>query len=1166
MHSPSLVRISRRLAALATCLSLVPLCAFAQLSYSTAGATVTQNFNGGLPASASNSLTWTNNSTANFTGWHIYRELNGTPATYRRNATSSSGQVQHFRASDSATDGALGGRPNDTTGKIHYGLRLRNNTGSTLRSFTLSYALEQWHRSGASTPNDMVVSFRVGNPASLADDGMWAIVHHLTLSAPHLGGTAGDLDGSAAANRVTSPSVTVGGFAWAPNTDLWLRFSDENDGGVDQGLAIDDLSFSASTTATVPVGSPFFGRNGYIEYQRGDCPIIIVAGHGGVEQPAELADRTNTGAWPDSVLIPDQNTEDLARRIVNEIHARSGQRPHLVVNRLHRGKLDPNREIGEAAQGDPNTEISYNEFHAFIEDARLAIEPAFGFGLLVDIHGHAHDIDRLEFGYNLGATDLNKSDAELERPSYAENFSMRTHTYRPGVGLPALIRGPRSFGDLLDRRGYPGVPSPNVPGPGSDPYFAGGYNIEEHGSLKNVGNIQSFQIEAWRVGVRDTADNRTAFAKALATSINDFVYDQFGYELGSGGIFKLTTSSDRVYENGGAITLTVTRSGYRPITESMALTYSGTAVRGTDYTAATSVSFSSSDTVKTITLTPLNDALAEGAETIIVALAPTALQTADVLPLTIALSDDDRASVHVVALQSEAIEGGSTANVQVTRDVVSGTLTATLAFGGTAVRGLDYTVTGVDGMDRVSFGTGVASVNVGIVPLNDSLMEPAKSVEVSVVAGASYSTGVPGTATVTIRDNDHDAALQLWLANRIGNGAWRDESSHGRDGALRPTGSDAPVTSVGVAGTALEFDGQNDAVVVPYFTVSPTAFSLTFRFRLDATATSTAFRHLFNLGTYDAPDSLTIFRVESNDRIRTLIRDSAGNPALGTSLDVSNMTTGSTWRHYALTASTSGGLKVYIDGVLAKSVSTWSGNWNPASALWFGWRGEYNLIASRHLDGAMEDIRLYSRALSASEVAEIAAVPTTATFTSVVAHDGWVLESSETSNVGGSNSATASTTSALRAGDDSSRRQYKSILSFDTSTLPASAVIVSATLKLKRGTVAGTNPFTTHGECRVDIKGGSGFGGSTALANGDFEAAADATAVAVLSNAASNGDWSIGALSPTGLSHINKSGYTQFRVYFAADDNNNSTADYVGWYSGDHGTSANRPVLEIVYR
>ncbi|MFO1434006.1 MAG: DNRLRE domain-containing protein [Candidatus Competibacteraceae bacterium] len=190
--------------------------------------------------------------------------------------------------------------------------------------------------------------------------------------------------------------------------------------------------------------------------------------------------------------------------------------------------------------------------------------------------------------------------------------------------------------------------------------------------------------------------------------------------------------------------------------------------------------------------------------------------------------------------------------------------------------------------------------------------------------------------------------------------------------------------------------------------------------------------------------------------------------------------------------------------------------------------------------------------------------PITATFISVGAEDGWVLESSETSNVGGSIKASDSTSIGLMLGDSSKKYQYKSILSFDTSTLPANATITAATLRLQRGTLSGTSPFTTHGSLLADIKTG-GFNGNNALETADFQALPTVTGVATLSNAAGNGAWSEGTLNASGLAALNRTGRTQFRLYFTLDDDNDGTADYLGYYAGEYATAASRPQLLVNY-
>jgi len=190
---------------------------------------------------------------------------------------------------------------------------------------------------------------------------------------------------------------------------------------------------------------------------------------------------------------------------------------------------------------------------------------------------------------------------------------------------------------------------------------------------------------------------------------------------------------------------------------------------------------------------------------------------------------------------------------------------------------------------------------------------------------------------------------------------------------------------------------------------------------------------------------------------------------------------------------------------------------------------------------------------------------TTVTLNSVAAQDGRIWESGETTSVGGGGNATDNTTIALRVGDTDADEQYKSIVSFDTSSIPDGATILSASLRLVRGALSGTSPFTTHGPCVADIVNG-GFGGSTAFAFADWQAAATATAVLTLSSPAANGSASTGSLNAAGLGAINKTGTTQLRVYCTLGDNDNLLFDYIGFFPGETATVANRPQLTVTYQ
>ncbi|HSO13400.1 MAG TPA: hypothetical protein VLT51_13570 [Anaerolineales bacterium] len=178
---------------------------------------------------------------------------------------------------------------------------------------------------------------------------------------------------------------------------------------------------------------------------------------------------------------------------------------------------------------------------------------------------------------------------------------------------------------------------------------------------------------------------------------------------------------------------------------------------------------------------------------------------------------------------------------------------------------------------------------------------------------------------------------------------------------------------------------------------------------------------------------------------------------------------------------------------------------------------------------------------------------------SIDANDGWVLESSETSNVGGTLNVNTNT---FNLGDDRAGRQYLGVLHFDTSGLPDTAVITSVTLKIQRKGLMGTDPFTTHGGLLVDIQMPY-FGTTAELEISDFQAAPGQLAVSTF-DPVSASDWYNAVMDTAGYAYINLTGTTQFRLRFAFDDNADMDADYVKFYSGDAAV-ADRPLLIVQY-
>lgn len=246
--------------------------AFAQVPYSTAGASISVAFDDGLPASAA-TLTWTDNST--FPGWYAYRrggttEPAGPMTQYRRTDGFSSGQrLFHWRAGPSASDGALGVFPSADSSTMYLVWRIRNNTGSTLTSFTLSYTGEQWINGNSGSNNALTVSYALTAPAGLdfSDGTNFTSVPSLTFNSPVDGDGVSartNLNGSLSANQVGVGPVTVSGISWPDGTDLWIRWLDVDSAGEDHGMGIDDVVFSASDGSSGSGGNILWAWSGAV--------------------------------------------------------------------------------------------------------------------------------------------------------------------------------------------------------------------------------------------------------------------------------------------------------------------------------------------------------------------------------------------------------------------------------------------------------------------------------------------------------------------------------------------------------------------------------------------------------------------------------------------------------------------------------------------------------------------------------------------------------------------------------------------------------------------------------------------------------------------------------------------------------------------------------------
>jgi hypothetical protein len=222
---------------------------FSQINMTTTSSH-TQNFN--TLATTGTTNTWTNNST--ISSW--YSQRTGTGTTYEATAgTANAGNLYSF-GSTSSTDRAIGsvGSGNAAAGNFAHGVLLRNTSGNTITSITVTYTLEQWRNGNNTTPN--VITFWYQTSASTISsltpntNTGWTQVTSLSTTSPINTTSAGSLDGNATANKSTLTNISIPSLSLANNSYIMLKWEDPDHTGTDHGLGIDDVTISWTTTST----------------------------------------------------------------------------------------------------------------------------------------------------------------------------------------------------------------------------------------------------------------------------------------------------------------------------------------------------------------------------------------------------------------------------------------------------------------------------------------------------------------------------------------------------------------------------------------------------------------------------------------------------------------------------------------------------------------------------------------------------------------------------------------------------------------------------------------------------------------------------------------------------------------------------------------------------
>src|SRR3954465_3191761 len=216
------------------------------VSLTTLGSPVTENFD--TLGNTANSTT----NTALPTGWYITETGGGARDNEQYGGdpgSSTTGDIYSYGAAAS-TERALGELRSGTLIPL-FGAKFTNNTGAAITSLDISYTGEQWRFGGVHSTVADRLDFQYSVNATDLSTGTYLDANALDFNPPVTAGTAGALDGNAAANR-TAISSTITGLSIPNGATFFIRFNDVDATGADDGLAVDDFSITANVTGASP--------------------------------------------------------------------------------------------------------------------------------------------------------------------------------------------------------------------------------------------------------------------------------------------------------------------------------------------------------------------------------------------------------------------------------------------------------------------------------------------------------------------------------------------------------------------------------------------------------------------------------------------------------------------------------------------------------------------------------------------------------------------------------------------------------------------------------------------------------------------------------------------------------------------------------------------------
>ncbi len=188
-------------------------------------------------------------------GWYL-TELNSGGAADGRyvvgTGSSNAGGAYSFGVAAGDTERALGSLGSGTVTPIHFGAQLMNTGSGPITALSISFDGEMWRRGASNPPNGDGLAFAYSTNATSLIDSTFVPVAALAFAAPastclNVSGTtlAGATNGNTAVCRA-QVTATISGLAVNPGATIWIRWTDIDNGGSDDAVAIDNVTVAAT--------------------------------------------------------------------------------------------------------------------------------------------------------------------------------------------------------------------------------------------------------------------------------------------------------------------------------------------------------------------------------------------------------------------------------------------------------------------------------------------------------------------------------------------------------------------------------------------------------------------------------------------------------------------------------------------------------------------------------------------------------------------------------------------------------------------------------------------------------------------------------------------------------------------------------------------------------